>query len=57
MMKLKLKSVAQRAKEKVEAWMGIIESYPFKRTVFNAQRHHQHPAMMSSSKRRKLRRN
>jgi hypothetical protein len=56
-MKLKLKSVARKAKDQVAAWMGIIEGYPFKRTVFNAQRTHQHPAMMSPSKRRKLRRN
>jgi hypothetical protein len=55
--KLKLKTVAQKAKDKIAAWMGVIESYPFKRTVFNAQRQQQHPAMMSASRRRKLRRN
>lgn len=56
-MKLKLKSVAQKVKDNIAAWMGIIESYSFKRTVFNAQRQHPHPAMMSAAKRRKLRRN
>ena len=54
---MKLKSVAQKAKDKIAAWMGIIESYPFRRTVFNAQRQHRHPAMMTASRRRKLRRN
>lgn len=56
-MQLKLKSVARKAKEKIAAWMGIIESYPFRRTVFNAQRQQRHPAMLSASRRRKLRRN
>jgi len=55
--KLKLKTVAAKAKDKLAAWMGIVNSYGFQRTVFNAQRSHRHPAMMSASRRRKLRRN
>lgn len=56
-MKLKLKTIARKTKDKIAAWMGIVESYPFRRTVFNAQRAHRHPAMMTASRRRKLRRN
>ena len=56
-MKLKLMSAVQRAKERVAAWLKLVNSYGYKRTVFNAQRGHQHPALMSPSKRRKLRRN
>lgn len=56
-MKLKLKTAAQKAKDKLAAWLGIVNSYPFKRKVFNAQRSHRHPAMMTASRRHKLRRN
>ena len=56
-MKLKLKTAVQRSKEKLAAWLGVVNSYEFKRTVWNAQRRPQHPAMMSASRRRKLKRN
>ena len=55
-MKLKLKSAARKVKDQIEAWMRVVESYPFRRTVFNHQRSHRHPAMMSAARRRKLRR-
>lgn len=56
-MKLNLKSAKQKAKDKLAAWLKHVESYEFKRTVFNAQRSHKHPAFMSAARRRKLRRN
>ncbi len=57
MRKLKLLSAAKRAKDKLAAWLEHMESYPVRRRIFNAHRGHQHPAMMTPSRRRKLRGN
>ena len=53
--RLQLLTAAQRMMKFFADVLAHPDSYPLRRRIFNAQRMHQHPAMMSASRRRKLR--
>lgn len=54
--KLRLRGGRQRGLEWLRQFFQDPDSYPLRRRIFHAQRAHRHPATLSASRRRKLRR-
>lgn len=55
-MGLKLLNAPQRFLAWIKRLLDMEQAYPLRRSLFNAQRGHQHPATMSAARRRKLKR-